>query len=235
MGRALHDADAAARAVFAEADEALGFSLSKLCFEGPEEELTLTANAQPAILATSIAALRVLRGAHGRRGPSPSPGTRSASTARSWPRARCRSPTRSGWCTCAASSCRRRSRRAWARWPRSSACPPDEVAAVCREAAGGEVVSPANLNGGGQVVIAGHKAAVERACAAAKARGAKRAKPLAVSAPFHCALMQPAADRLAARAGARGDRGARGAGGDQRRGGAQPGRRRACASCWRGR
>ncbi len=73
----------------------------------------------------------------------------------------------------------------------------DEVAAACREAAGDEVVSPANLNGGGQVVIAGHKGAVERACAAAKARGAKRAMPLAVSAPFHCALMQPAAEKLA--------------------------------------
>jgi [acyl-carrier-protein] S-malonyltransferase len=73
----------------------------------------------------------------------------------------------------------------------------EEVALACEEAAQGEVVSPANLNGGGQVVIAGHKAAVDRACAAAKARGAKRAIPLAVSAPFHCALMQPAADRLA--------------------------------------
>jgi [acyl-carrier-protein] S-malonyltransferase len=74
----------------------------------------------------------------------------------------------------------------------------DEVAAVCREVAGGEVVSPANLNGGGQVVIAGHKAAVDRACVALKAKGAKRAVPLAVSAPFHCALMQPAAERLSA-------------------------------------
>jgi len=74
----------------------------------------------------------------------------------------------------------------------------DDVAAVCKEAAGSDVVSPANLNGGGQVVIAGHKDAVDRACAAAKSRGAKRAIPLAVSAPFHCALMQPAAERLAA-------------------------------------
>jgi [acyl-carrier-protein] S-malonyltransferase len=74
----------------------------------------------------------------------------------------------------------------------------DAVEAACQEAAAGQVVSPANLNGGGQVVIAGHKAAVDRACAAAKARGAKRALPLAVSAPFHCALMQPAAERLAA-------------------------------------
>jgi [acyl-carrier-protein] S-malonyltransferase len=73
----------------------------------------------------------------------------------------------------------------------------DDVAAVCRDAAGAEVVSPANLNGGGQVVIAGHKDAVERAAAAAKAKGAKLVKLLAVSAPFHCALMQPAAERLA--------------------------------------
>jgi [acyl-carrier-protein] S-malonyltransferase len=75
--------------------------------------------------------------------------------------------------------------------------PPEEVEAACREAAGDEVVSPANLNGGGQVVVAGHKDAVDRACAAAKARGAKRAVPLSVSAPFHCALMQPAAEQLA--------------------------------------
>jgi [acyl-carrier-protein] S-malonyltransferase len=73
----------------------------------------------------------------------------------------------------------------------------EAVAAACAEAAQGEVVSPANLNGGGQIVIAGHKGAVERACAGAKARGAKLAKLLAVSAPFHCGLMQPAADRLA--------------------------------------
>jgi [acyl-carrier-protein] S-malonyltransferase len=73
----------------------------------------------------------------------------------------------------------------------------DDVDAVCREAAGADVVSAANLNGGGQTVIAGHKGAVDRACAAAKARGAKLAKLLPVSAPFHCVLMQPAADRLA--------------------------------------
>src|SRR4030095_3928638 len=78
----------------------------------------------------------------------------------------------------------------------SMGLPGDGGAAVCQEAAGAEVVSPANLNGGGQVVIAGHKDAVDRACAAAKARGAKRTIPLAVSAPFHCALMQPAAERL---------------------------------------
>src|SRR4030095_9372051 len=79
----------------------------------------------------------------------------------------------------------------------SMGLPGDGGAAVCRDAAGAEVVSPANLNGGGQVVIAGHKDAVDRACAAAKARGAKLVKLLAVSAPFHCALMQPAAERLA--------------------------------------
>src|SRR4030095_13935269 len=80
----------------------------------------------------------------------------------------------------------------------SMGLPGDGGAAVCQEAAGAEVVSPANLNGGGQVVIAGHKDAVDRACAAAKSRGAKRAIPLAVSAPFHCELTQPAAERLAA-------------------------------------
>jgi len=196
MGRALHDTYPEARAVFDEADEALGYSLSKLCFEGPEAELTLTANAQPAILATSVAALRALQA---------------------------RSPVRpvavaghslgeySALVAAGALSLGDAVRLVHMRGKFMQDAVPaglgamaaiiglsaDDVAAVCSEAAGAEVVSAANLNGGGQVVIAGHKDAVDRACAAAKARGAKRAIPLAVSAPFHCALMQPAADRLA--------------------------------------
>jgi [acyl-carrier-protein] S-malonyltransferase len=196
MGRALHDADAGARAVFDEADAVLGYPLSKLCFEGPEEELTSTANAQPAILTVSIAALGFLRA---RTAVAPvavaghSLGEYSALVAAGALRF--------------ADAVRLVHLRGKFM---QDAVPPgvgamaailglasDEVAAVCREAAGAEVVSPANLNGGGQVVIAGHKAAVERACVAARARGAKRAMPLAVSAPFHCSLMQPAADRLA--------------------------------------
>jgi [acyl-carrier-protein] S-malonyltransferase len=196
MGRALHDAAAEARAVFAEADAVLGYGLTKLCFEGPEDQLTLTANAQPAILTASVAALRVLGARTGLRPDAVaghSLGEYSALVAAGALRF--------------ADAVRLVHLRGKFM---QEAVPPgagamaailglgaDEVAAVCREVAGGEVVSPANLNGGGQVVIAGHKAAVERACAALKAQGAKRAVPLAVSAPFHCALMQPAAERLA--------------------------------------
>ena len=196
MGRALHDAYPEARAVFAETDEALGYSLSKLCFEGPEAELTLTANAQPAILATSVAALRSLEA---------------------------RSPVRpvavaghslgeySALVAAGSLSLADAVRLVHMRGKFMQDAVPagvgamaaiiglssDDVAAVCREAAGAEIVSAGNLNGGGQVVIAGHKDAVDRAAAAAKAKGAKLVKLLAVSAPFHCALMQPAADRLA--------------------------------------
>ncbi len=197
MGRALHDASAEARAVFAEADEALGFSVSRLCFEGPEAELTLTANAQPAILTVSVAALRVLRA---RTSISPvavaghSLGEYSALVAAGALRF-----------ADAVRIVNLRGKFMQEAVPAGVGAMAailglgaDEVAAVCQEVGGAEVVSPANLNGGGQVVIAGHKAAVERAGLAAKGRGAKRVVPLAVSAPFHCALMQPAAERLAA-------------------------------------
>jgi [acyl-carrier-protein] S-malonyltransferase len=196
MGRALAEAFPEARAVFDEADAALGFGLSKLCFEGPKDELTLTANAQPAILTTSIAALRALQA----RAPidpvavaGHSLGEYSALVA--------------AGALALADAVRLVHLRG--KLMQDAVAPGlgamaavlglsgDDVAAACAEAAGGEVVSAANLNGGGQVVIAGHKAAVERACAAAKTRGAKRTIPLAVSAPFHCALMQPAADQLA--------------------------------------
>jgi [acyl-carrier-protein] S-malonyltransferase len=196
MGRALHDAEPMARAVFAEADDALGFSISKLCFEGPIEQLTLTAHAQPAILATSVAALRVLEARAGRRPiavAGHSLGEYSALVA------------------AGALTLRDAVRLVHLRGKFMQEAVPagvggmaaiiglstDDVAALCREVANGDLCSPANLNGGGQVVIAGHATAVARACAAAKARGAKHAKTLAVSAPFHCALMQPAADRLA--------------------------------------
>jgi [acyl-carrier-protein] S-malonyltransferase len=196
MGRALRDGHAAARAVFEEADLALGFAISKLCFDGPEAELTLTANQQPAILATSIAALRVLEAETGLRPTAVaghSLGEYSALVA--------------AGALALADAVRLvhlRGRFMQEAVPSGVGAmaavvglDAEAVAAACAEAAQGEVVSPANLNGGGQIVIAGHKGAVERACAGAKARGAKLAKLLAVSAPFHCGLMQPAADRLA--------------------------------------
>ncbi|HEX3901519.1 MAG TPA: ACP S-malonyltransferase [Polyangia bacterium] len=197
MGRALYDADAEVRALFAEADAALGYPLSKICFEGPETELTLTANAQPAILTVSIAALRLVRARTALRPMAVaghSLGEYSALVAAGALRF-----------ADAVRLVHLRGKFMQEAVPAGVGAMAailglvaDEVLAACRESAGAEVVSPANLNGGGQVVIAGHKAAVERACAAAKARGAKRAVPLAVSAPFHCALMQPAAERLAA-------------------------------------
>jgi len=195
MGRALAEAFAESRQVFAEADEALGMPLSRLCFEGPEAELQLTANTQPAILATSVAALRPLlaRGVRPDWVAGHSLGEYSALVAAgTLPLAD------------ALRTVRRRGQYMQEAVPVGTGAMAAilglELAAIeeaCREAADGEVVSPANVNSPGQVVIAGHKAAVERASAACKARGAKRAVPLPVSAPFHCALMQPAQDRLA--------------------------------------
>jgi [acyl-carrier-protein] S-malonyltransferase len=195
MGRALAEAEPVARDTFAEADAALGEPLSRLCFEGPEDRLTLTENTQPAILTASVAVARVLAS----RGWTPdfyaghSLGEYSAHVA-------------AGTMTFADAVRTVRARGLFMQ----EAVPvgagamaavlgldADAVAAACAEAAQGEVVSPANLNAPGQVVIAGTRAAVERASAAAKARGAKRVIPLAVSAPFHCALMQPAEARLA--------------------------------------
>lgn len=199
MGRALFDAFPEARAVFQEADEALGFSLSSLCFEGPEDQLTLTAHAQPAILTTSVAALRVLSA---KAGLEPevvaghSLGEYSALVAAgalSLPDAVRLVHLRGKFMQDAVAP----GQGAMAAVLGLEA---DKVAEACAQAATSEaaVVSPANFNGGGQVVIAGAKAAVEKACELAKALGAKRTIPLAVSAPFHCALMAPAAEKLAA-------------------------------------
>src|SRR5690348_14275154 len=194
MGRALADAFPVCRETFVEADEALGEPLSRLCFEGPEETLRLTENAQPAILAASIAAYRLLES----RGLTPamvaghSLGEYSAHVA-------------AGTFSFADALriVRRRGRYMQDAVPVGVGAmaavlglEADLVARACEEAAGGEVVSPANMNGGGQVVIAGHAAAVQRAGDRAKALGAKRVLPLPVSAPFHCALMKPAEERL---------------------------------------
>ena len=198
MGRELAERYAAAREVFEEADDALGFALSRLCFEGPAEELQLTEKTQPAILATSVAALRAAE-AEGLPRPDfvagHSLGEYSALVA------------------AGALSLREAVRVVGNRGRYMQEAVPvgagamaavlgvevETVEAVCAEAAReGEVCSAANINSPGQVVIAGSAAAVERSLPLLKERGAKRALPLKVSAPFHCALMLPAQERLAA-------------------------------------
>lgn len=196
MGKELAANFRVAADVFAEADEALGFSLSRLCFEGPEEDLKLTANTQPAILTASVAALRTVQA---ETGLTPaclaghSLGEYSALVA-------------SGALSLADAVRTVRSRGTFMQ----EAVPvgigamaailsveADVLAGICAEAAEGEVVSPANFNSPGQIVIAGHATAVNRAIEIAKGRGFRKAMLLPVSAPFHCSLMKSAADRLA--------------------------------------
>src|SRR5215213_9014369 len=198
MGRELAEKYTSAREVFEEADEALGFKLSRLCFEGPAEELQLTENTQPAILATSVAALRA---AEGEGLPRPdfvaghSLGEYSALVAAGALSLRD-----------AVSAVRKRGRYMQEAVPVGAGAMAavlgadiETVEAACKEAAReGETCSAANINSPGQIVIAGSAAAVERALPILKERGAKRAIPLKVSAPFHCALMLPAQERLAA-------------------------------------
>ncbi len=194
MGRALVDTYPEARAVFDEADEALGWSVRDLCFDGPEDALTLTENTQPALLTTSTAAWRVLeaRGWRPAMMAGHSLGEYSAHVAAgTFPLAD------------ALQVVRHRGQYMQEAVPVGSGAmaavlglDADAVSAACAEAAEGDVVSAANLNAPGQVVIAGTAAAVARAGQAAKARGARRVVPLNVSAPFHCALMQPAQARL---------------------------------------
>jgi [acyl-carrier-protein] S-malonyltransferase len=195
MGRALAEAHAVCRDTFAEADEALGQRLSALCFEGPEDQLVLTENTQPALLTVSVAMYRLLA----QRGLTPgfvaghSLGEYSAHVA-------------AGTLSFADALqvVRRRGRYMQEAVPVGAGAMAavlglDEALAdqACREAAQGEVVSPANINAPGQIVIAGTAAAVARAGERAKALGARRVIPLNVSAPFHCALMAPAEARLA--------------------------------------
>jgi [acyl-carrier-protein] S-malonyltransferase len=195
MGKALADAFPLCRDTFAEADTALGEPLSQLCFEGPEDRLMLTENTQPAILATSTAAFRLLES----KGMIPafvaghSLGEYSAHVA-------------AGTFSFADALqiVRRRGRYMQEAVPVGTGAmaaviglDAEKVMRACEDAAQGEVVGPANLNGAGQVVIAGARDAVARAGERAKALGAKRVIPLAVSAPFHCALMKPAEVRLA--------------------------------------
>lgn len=195
MGKDLFDNFATARAVFEEADEALGFPLSAMCFEGNEEDLQLTANTQPAILTTSVAAFRAME-SEGFADPDfaagHSLGEYSALVA-------------AGAMTFADAVRTVRKRGTYMQ----EAVPigVGAMAAIlgldvetiekgCAEAAEGQVCSPANINSPSQVVIAGNSEAVDRACEILKGKGAKRAIKLNVSAPFHCALMMPAQERL---------------------------------------
>ncbi len=195
MGRELAERYPAARMVFEEADEALGFSLSRLCFDGPAESLQLTENTQPAILTTSVAALRACQ-SEGFPPPAyvagHSLGEYSALVA-------------AGALLLgdAVRTVRARGRYMQQAVPVGEGAMAailgadyDTVAGACHDAQQGEVCSPANINSAKQVVIAGHAAAIERAMALSKERGAKRAVKLNVSAPFHCALMQPAQKQL---------------------------------------
>lgn len=194
MGKALADTYAAARRVFEEADDALGFPISRLCFEGPEDQLRLTENTQPALLAVSTAAFEILK----EQGWAPdyvaghSLGEYSALVAAGSLRF-----------ADAVRLVRNRGRYMQAAVPPGVGAmaallkmPEDKLAPVLEQAAQGEVVSAANFNSPDQVVIAGHAGAVGRAIALAKAAGARRAVLLPVSAPFHCALMKPAQERL---------------------------------------
>lgn len=195
MGRALAERFPVCRATFEEADAALGEPLSRLCFEGPEDQLTLTENTQPAILTMSVAAYRLLSA----EGIEPdfvaghSLGEYSAHVAAG---------------TMAFGDALRIVRRRGRYMQEAVAAgegamaailglDASEVARACDEGAEGQVVALANLNGPGQVVIAGARDAVRRAGERAKALGAKRVIALQVSAPFHCALMKPAEERLA--------------------------------------
>jgi [acyl-carrier-protein] S-malonyltransferase len=196
MGREVCEKYGRARATFEQADAALDFAISRLCFEGPEEDLKLTANTQPAILTTSVALYRLFE----EKGVRPdfvaghSLGEYSALVAAG--------ALKLGD---AARLVRRRGQYMQEAVPVGAGAMAAllglelaEVHSVCEKAAQGQVVSPANLNSPGQIVIAGHREAVERAVQLAKESGAKRAILLQVSAPFHCALMRPAEERLSA-------------------------------------
>ncbi|MEL6197692.1 MAG: ACP S-malonyltransferase [Pseudomonadota bacterium] len=198
MGRALAEAYPSAKAVFEEVDEALGEPLSTTIWDGPEAALTLTANAQPALMATSLAAMRALE--------AEGIGIDSAAFVAGHSLGEY-----SALCAAGALSLGDTARLLRLRGAAMQEAVPvgvgamaavlgldlDAVRAVAAEAAEGEICEAANDNDPAQVVISGHKAAVERAAEIAKAKGAKRALMLPVSAPFHCALMQPAAEAMA--------------------------------------
>ncbi|ALC16800.1 [Acyl-carrier-protein] S-malonyltransferase [Desulfuromonas soudanensis] len=196
MGKELADNFPVARQVFEEANDALGFDIASLCFNGPEEALKLTTNTQPAILTVSVAALKVLQAETGLV-----PDYSAGHSLGEYSALVC-----AGALVFADAVRIVRQRGSFMQ----EAVPVglgamaaimglegEALQEVCRQAAQGEVVAPANFNSPGQVVIAGHATAVERAMELAKGQGAKRALPLPVSAPFHCSLMVPAGERLA--------------------------------------
>lgn len=198
MGKDLYDAFPEARAVFQEVDDALGQHLSKLMFEGPDTDLNLTENTQPALMTHSMAVVRVLENAK--------PGTiKTAVCAGGHSLGEYSALTALGTFKIADTA-----RLLKIRGQAMQKAVPvgigamaailglemQDVAAVVKEASGAEIVAAANDNSFGQVVVSGHKAAVEKAIALATAKGAKRAILLPVSAPFHCALMKPAADAM---------------------------------------
>ncbi len=195
MGKDLADNFSIARQVFEEANDSLGFDIASLCYNGPEEDLKLTTNTQPAILTVSVAALRVLEQETGLTA-----GAAAGHSLGEYSALVC-----AGALEFADAVRTVRQRGAFMQ----EAVPvgvgamaaimgldTETIESLCAEAAQGEVVSAANFNSPGQVVIAGHSSAVARACELAKANGAKRALPLPVSAPFHCSLMVPAGERL---------------------------------------
>ncbi|KAB2899330.1 MAG: ACP S-malonyltransferase [Kofleriaceae bacterium] len=197
MGRDLAHRFDVARRTYEEADDALGFKISTLCFEGPEDDLTLTQYSQPAILTTSMAVFRVLSAEKGLRFDL------------------CAGHSLGEWTALSAAGALAFADAVRLTHQRGlfmqEAVPvgvgsmaalmglelPQAIELCVAARAEGEPCEPANLNGGGQIVISGHAAAIDRAIAAAKGKGAKRAVKLQVSAPFHCSMMQPAADQLA--------------------------------------
>ena len=195
MGKELCEQFQVAKEVFQEAEETLGFALGQLCFSGPESDLKLTENTQPAILTTSVAALRVLQS--------------ETSLRPDWVAGHSLGEYSALVCVGALTFSdavrivRKRGRLMQEAVPAGAGgmgvvlgLEKDAVQLLCEEASNGEVVAPANYNGGGQIVIAGSKHAVVRAIALAKLRGAKKVLDLPVSAPFHCALMRSAAEGL---------------------------------------
>lgn len=201
MGADLAGAFATVREVFGEVDEALGQNLSKLMREGPESDLTLTENAQPALMAVSVAVARILEKDGGRSLPSLAAYVAGHSLGEY-----------SALAAAGALQLADAARLLKLRGQSMQKAVPVGVGTMaallgielepaqeaCKEAAQGQVVAVANDNGGGQVVVSGHKEAVERTIEVAKARGCKRGMMLPVSAPFHCPLMQPAADAMKA-------------------------------------
>jgi [acyl-carrier-protein] S-malonyltransferase len=200
MGKALYDQFAAAREVFSEVDDALAVKLSTIIFDGPQDTLTLTENAQPALMAVSLAAIRVLQAetgldlkrdaqfvaghSLGEYSALAAAGTFSVADAARLLRTRGQAMQKAVPVGVGAMAA-------------LIGLEFEAVTALADEAAQGQVCQAANDNGGGQVVVSGDKAAVERAVEIAKSKGARRAMLLPVSAPFHCALMQPAADVMA--------------------------------------